>query len=126
MDGANQGCRSVSFLFHLSAEITDTALSGLRNVHEQRIDFRVPRPSTAWLQHPDQIKWLASEARQAFERAVQLYPNATVWHLFYAGPAPIAVALGQQMNPTMCPQIQLYEYRHREERPYRESIRLRG
>jgi hypothetical protein len=124
LDGADSRSRSVSFFFHLSAEITDTVLAGLREVLDKRVDFRVPHPSTAWLQHPDQIKWFAFEARQAFERAVQLYPGATVWHLFYAGPAPVAVALGQQMNPTMCPQVQLYEYRHREEPPYKASIRL--
>jgi SMODS-associated and fused to various effectors sensor domain len=124
MDSANQRCRSVSFLFHLSAEISDTALAGLGNVQQQRIDFRVPLPSTACLQHPDQIKWIAFEARQAFERAAQLYRNATVWHL--SGPAPIAVALGQQVNPTMCPQVQLYEYRHREQPQYKASIRLGG
>lgn len=121
---ANPSCRSVSFLFHLSAEITDSALSGLGNVFEHRVDFRVPHPSTAWLRHPDQIRWFSLETRQAFERAVQLYPNATIWHLFYAGPAPLAVALGGQLNPTMCPQVQLYEYRHREEPPYKPSIRL--
>jgi hypothetical protein len=124
LDAANPHCRSVSFLFHLSAEITDTALTGLGDVLEKRVEFRVSQPSTAWLQHPDQIKWLAFEARSAFEQAVRLCPNATVWHLFFAGPAPGAVAVGQQMNPTMCPQVQLYEYRHREEPPYKASIRL--
>jgi hypothetical protein len=91
-----------------------------------RVDFRVPQPSTGWLQHPDQLTWAALEARRAFERAVQLAPDAAEWHLFYAGPAPLAVAIGQQLNPTMYPAIQLYEYRHKESPRYKPSIRLRA
>jgi hypothetical protein len=90
------------------------------------VDFRVPQPSTAWLQHPDQLTWAALEARRAFERAVHLAPDAAEWHLFYAGPAPLAVAIGQQLNPTMYPTIQLYEYRHKESPRYKPSIRLRA
>jgi hypothetical protein len=126
LDEVVPNCRSVAFLFHLSAVITDSALGSVGDGIERRVDFRVPRPSTAWLQHPAQVKSAAFEGRQAFERAVQLYPGATTWHLFYAGPAPVAVALGQQMNPTMCPQVQLYEYRHGKAQPYRASIRLGG
>ena len=62
----------------------------------------------------------------AFELAVQCFPHAEAWHVFYAGPAPVAVAIGQQINPTMCPRVQLYEYRHKEIPPYRASIRLGG
>ena len=52
------------------------------------------------------------EARHAFEQARQIFPNADKWHIFYAGPAPVGVVIGQQINPTMYPRTQLYEYRH--------------
>ena len=89
-----------------------------------RVDFRVSQPTTSWLQHPDQLTWAALEARRAFERTIQLCPQASIWHLFYAGPAPLAVAIGQQLNPTMYPPVQLYEYRHKETPRYKPSIRL--
>jgi hypothetical protein len=72
------------------------------------------------------MKWAAFEARRAFERAIQLFPHAKAWHVFYAGPAPVGVAIGQQINPTMCPRVQLYEYRHKETPSYRASILLEG
>lgn len=124
LEEGDPDCRSLRFLFHYSAAITDSAIASLSSGLERRIDFRVTNPSTAWLQHPDQVKWAAFEARQAFERAVHLFPQADTWHIFFAGPAPIAVAIGQQINPTMCPRVQLYEYRHRENPPYRASIQL--
>jgi hypothetical protein len=126
LEETDQNCRAVAFLFHYSAVITDTAITGLGLRGERRVDFRVPQPSTAWLQHPDQLKWAAFEARQAFELVVQCFPHAEAWHVFYAGPAPVAVAVGQQINPTMCPRVQLYEYRHKEIPPYRASILLGG
>ena len=68
--------------------------------------------------------WAALEARRAFERAMQLAPDAVEWHIFYAGPVPLAIAVGLQLNPTMYPPIQLYEYRHKESQRYKPSIRL--
>lgn len=118
--------RAATFVFHYSAAVTDDVLAEANAPLDFRVDFRVPTPTTGWLQHPDQLTWAALEARRAFERAVQLAPHAEVWHLFYAGPAPLAVAVGQQINPTMYPAIQLYEYRHKEVPPYKASIRLGG
>jgi hypothetical protein len=126
LEEPDQNCRAVAFLFHYSAVITDAAIAGLGLSGERRVNFRVPQPSTGWLQHPDQLKWAAFEVRQAFELAVQCFPRAEAWHVFYAGPAPVAVAVGQQINPTMCPRVQLYEYRHKEIPPYRASIVLGG
>jgi hypothetical protein len=119
-------CSDVVFLFHLSARITDSALESVNLSMARRVDLRVARPSSMWLQHPDQVKWVAFEARRAFERSVQLFPAATRWHILFAGPAPIAVAIGQQVNPTMCPKTQLYEYRHNNSPPYIASICLGG
>jgi hypothetical protein len=88
------------------------------------VDFRIPNPSTAWLQHPEQLKWVTQEVRRAFEHATQQFPDAKEWNLFYAGPAPLAVAIGQQLNPTMFPPTQLYEFRAKEQPRYKASIRL--
>lgn len=117
-------CRVVTFLFHFSATIADEAFAEIAMPHDRRVDFHVGVPSTAWLQHPDQVRWAAIEARQAFERTMQLHPRCELWRLLYAGPAPVAVAIGQQINPTMCPPVQLYEYRHKKSPCYQASILL--
>jgi hypothetical protein len=104
----------------------DHALAEIAEPTRGRVDFRAGTPSTAWLQHPDQVTWAAIEARQAFERAMQLFPACGLWRILYAGPAPVGVAIGQQLNPTMYPPAQLYEYRHKETPRYRASILLGG
>ena len=124
LETADGGCRDVSFLFHLSAPISDAAIAGTPGASGRRIDLHVPEPGTGWLQHPDQLTTIATLSRRVFERAVHQFPNAERWHVFYAGPAPAAVTVGQQLNPTMCPPVQLYEFRMRESPPYRASICL--
>jgi hypothetical protein len=123
-DGAPAGTNAVTFLFHFSSVITDDVLAEAGAPLGARIDFRVPEPGTDWLRHQAQLILAAQEARRAFERAMQCFPCAATWHLFYAGPAPLAVAIGQQLNPTMYPNTQLYEYRHKESPRYRPSICL--
>jgi hypothetical protein len=125
LGGGSPNSRTVTFAFHYSATITDEALIEAAAPLNFRVDFRVPQPSTGWLHHPDQLVWAALDARRAFEAAMQLAPEAVEWHIFYAGPAPLAVAIGQQLNPTMYPPVQLYEYRHKETPKYKPSIRLR-
>ncbi len=45
-----------------------------------------------------------------FEIAAVRYPQSGRWHILYAGPAPGAVVIGQQLNPTMVPVVQCYEF----------------
>jgi SMODS-associated and fused to various effectors sensor domain len=116
--------RAATFIFHLTAAITDEVLLEAGAPLDCRIDFRVPSPSTGWLQSPEQIVGVAHAARTAFEHVMRMLPNASEWHIFYAGPAPVAVAVGQQVNPTMYPVTQLYEYRHKETPKYKPSVRL--
>jgi hypothetical protein len=59
-----------------------------------------------------------------FEAAMRKFPGAKKWHFFFAGPAPVGVAIGQQINPTMFPSVQLYEFRFKESPQYRASIEL--
>jgi hypothetical protein len=126
LNEADPDCRIVTFLFHFSAVIVDAALAEIAEPTGRRVDYRVGAPSTAWLQHPDQVRWAAVEARQGFERAMQRFPACELWRILYAGPAPVGVAIGQQLNPTMYPPVQLYEYRHKETPRYRASILLAG
>jgi hypothetical protein len=70
----------------------------------------VANPSTAWLTSKAQLDELARKAREMFEIAAVRYPQSGRWHILYAGPAPGAVVIGQQLNPTMVPVVQCYEF----------------
>ena len=115
---------AVCFLFHLSAPIASSAIDPHPIAAAPRFELICETPSTAWLQHVDQIREAAQLARAMFERARIRFPYAATWHIFYAGPAPIGVAVGQQLNPTMTPAVQLYEFRHSASPQYQPSITL--
>lgn len=102
----------VAFLFELSAAMDRERVMSILPARTQVITASVQTPRTSWLQSPRQLIDLARTAREVFEDAMADYPRATRWHVFYAGPAPGAVAVGQQFNPTMTPPVQLYEFRH--------------
>jgi hypothetical protein len=119
-------CNEVGFVFHLSAEVRPEHIANSPASAARMVHVRVPQPATTWLVHPAQLAELASLSRQCFEQALQKFPNASRWHIFFAGPAPGAVLVGQQINPTMTPPVQLYEFRVRDNPPYQASICLGG
>jgi hypothetical protein len=62
--------------------------------------------------------------RRLMELVVERRPRCRQWHFFYAGPAPLAVALGQQISPTMMPLVQLYEFRFNQQPQYKPSTTI--
>jgi hypothetical protein len=100
----------VLFLFELTAPIDVTPTRSTINHDQAVFQCSVPNPSTAWLQSKLQLDELARKSREVFEKASTKYPKSERWHIFYAGPAPGAVVVGQQLNPTMVPAVQLYEF----------------
>jgi SMODS-associated and fused to various effectors sensor domain len=100
----------VLFFFELTAPI-EWSLAGSKIGGElAAYQCSVPDPSTAWLKSKTQLDELARKAREMFEQASIKYHQSGRWHIFYAGPAPGAVVVGQQLNPTMIPAVQLYEF----------------
>jgi len=66
---------AIAFLFHFSAEITDAAIADVVPSSMPRIQFRVAKPGTGWLVHPDQVTCAAAAAREAFEGAMRAFPR---------------------------------------------------
>ena len=123
-EGVVDASGDLALCFQLSAAITDRAVTETGRSFLGRIDATVPSPSTGWLCRQDQLRGLAKAAREVFETCQVRFPNADGWHLFFAGPAPGAVAVGQQLNPTMCPPVHLYEYRRDRTPSYQRSVVL--
>lgn len=117
-----ESCPEVFFLFHLSAQIDASAIRARVGGSQAVFECSVPNPSTSWLRSKAQLDELARKSRDTFEIAADRYPRTTRWHILYAGPAPGAVVVGQQLNPTMVPATQFYEF----QRPTHISSILTG
>ncbi len=108
--GSTPASDEIFFLFELSAPVD--ALETFKSRGKDCAVYRcsVPDLSTGWLKSKAQLDELGRKAREMFEAAAIRYPASPRWHIFYAGPAPGGVVVGQQLNPTMIPEVQLYEF----------------
>jgi len=103
--------KHIVFVFELSARVRPEPLSSELS-DPMMVTLAVHSPDTQWLKQPEQLRQLGILSRNAFETALAHSSPETTWHILYAGPAPGAVKVGQQLNPTMTPPTQLYEYAH--------------
>lgn len=115
---------SIAVCFHLSARISHSDVPIPKRSLLRIIDVSVPAPDVLWLKSPHQLDALGAAAGSVFESLQRHFPNASHWHLFYAGPAPGAIKVGQQLNPTMTPPVQLYEYNRSGSPRYEPSLCL--
>jgi len=115
----------IAICFHLSAVIQHADLPIPRKSLLHTVDVRVDDPNVHWLRSPSQLEALGEIATHVFASLLQHFPNAATWHLFFAGPAPGAVTVGQQLNPTMTTPTQLYEFNRAETPRYSPSILLK-
>lgn len=112
--------------FAVSAAIDQAHYPSLKSNALGTIRLHLPIPSTRWLRSEAQLDALGARAQDMLESALRQYPNATCWHLLAAVPAPAAVKIGQAMNPSMTPPVQLYEFTRSATPAYARSIRLDG
>ena len=116
----------VAVCFHLSARVHRADIPIPKKSLLRVIDVAVSEPSVHWLKSADQLDALSTTAANVFAALLHDFPNASRWHLFYAGPAPGAVRIGQQLNPTMTAPTQLYEFSRAGNPRYTPSIMLGG
>jgi hypothetical protein len=116
----------VAVCFHLSAHICRADIPIPARSLLNLVDVTIATPSVHWLVSPDQLESLGNVAGDVFASLLARLPNASRWHIFFAGPAPGAVKVGQQINPTMAPPIQLYEFNRAGGRGYTQSALLGG
>jgi hypothetical protein len=115
----------IAICFNLSARIQHADIPIRRKSLLHTIEVSVDDPSVHWLKSADQLEALGEIATKVFASLLHHFPNAVRWQLFFAGPAPGAVKVGQQLNPTMTPPTQLYEFNRAETPRYRPSILLK-
>jgi hypothetical protein len=119
-----RNARDIIICFEISATVQRKYLNALRMDHAAVVTLRVDRPSTGWLRAYEQLLSLGQKVHDLFEAVAQRFPNAERWHLLIAAPAPAAVRIGQALNASMVPKVQLYEFDRRA--GYRFSVGLRG
>lgn len=112
--------------FEISANIQQHHRAAVGQKVIGTVGIQVQRPSTSWLRATDQLEEIGEKTHELFENILHHFPKASRWHLLLATPAPIAVRIGQAMNPSMTPPVQLYEFNRSTMPVYLPSICLEG
>ncbi|MFX1294271.1 MAG: SAVED domain-containing protein [Promethearchaeota archaeon] len=88
------------------------------------VKLGVDEPSVRWLQYEQQLK----EFKEAFYKIFSLILNKNLnlkkLHIFYSGPNPCALEIGRAINPTMFPEVYLYNYYFKDEKKYHFTFKL--
>lgn len=82
--------------------------------HVIEVGVSVPELSVHWLRSEDQLRALGRSFREVLQAIDKYVPSCPMIHLFYAGPVPGAVLVGQAMNPRTTPPCALYQYDKRQ------------
>ncbi|MDA1035964.1 MAG: SAVED domain-containing protein, partial [Chloroflexi bacterium] len=94
---------SIRILVCISANVDPADIDSSGVPQGPTIKVSVANGSTTWLRNESQLGDLRRALRTAFEMTLARWPAAETWHILYAGPAPGAVVLGQEISPTMAP-----------------------
>lgn len=87
------------------------------------IAFTVDNPSLDRVLYQDEIQTVQSKMKAAVELLVQEYDYEKI-HLFYAGPAGLAINIGRGINPRMWGNVSLYQYDKRTHPRYNFAFSL--
>lgn len=121
-DDVSDVCIRVS----LSAVVSDADIEGARPDGAVTVDVSVEDPDVMWLRHPVQVRDLHGMFREVWKCIRRKFPEVERLHVFYAGPAPGALALGRSFNPRMNSPLLLYEYDRNQTPRYSYALTIRG
>ncbi len=118
-----EGAEAIAICFELTARVTDESITDVGIDPTRVVRVSASAPGSGWLCERAQLRELAKAARQVFETCSARSPNAR-WHLFFAGPAPAAVVVGQQISTNMSCTVVLYEFNQTRRPRYQTSLTL--
>lgn len=109
-DAADDRAGEVCVLVSLSAQIQPLQVAAWTKDALGTIEVSVADPDTRWLKRPEQLEVLDGRLRDVWKGTRRAWPNCSRIHLFYAGPAPGAVAIGRTINPRMTAPVATYQF----------------
>lgn len=89
----------------------------------QHLDIRIENPELNAVLFNDDVQNIKQSFRKELYKLNDLYRYKKI-HLFYNGPAGLAVELGRCINENMLPEIHLYEYSNRNEQKYMAAFSI--
>lgn len=119
-----QDACEVTLSVSISARVTEADAKAGAPTAAHHVELLVPDPSKTWLSSGARLRAATKQIRETLAAIRERFPECSRVHVFAAVPTPIAIALGQAVNPRMDPPIALYEYSRRRTPRYRFALTL--
>lgn len=119
----NAACE-VTLRLSVSARVPETDAKAAAPGAAHHVEIHVPEPSKTWLCSAARLQVTAKQIQETLAALRDRFPECTKVHVFAAVPTPVAIALGQAVNPRMDPPIALYEYSRQRSPRYRFALTL--
>jgi hypothetical protein len=100
----------VTLRISISARVSEADAMAGAPTAEHHVELNVAEPSTKWLNSGARLRAATKQINETFKALRNRFPACSKVHVFAAVPTPIAIALGQAVNPRMDPPIAMYEY----------------
>ncbi|MED4632866.1 SAVED domain-containing protein [Peribacillus frigoritolerans] len=107
----------------VSGIIAEKEVSEAIKTPYQHLDIRIEKPGIDAVIYSHDIK-IIKEAFRKYVYDLQDHHHFKEIHLFYYGPAGLAVELGRTINDSMLPEVHIYEHNRRGERKYTRAITI--
>ncbi|HTF89943.1 MAG TPA: SAVED domain-containing protein [Planctomycetota bacterium] len=114
----------VALRISISAHVSEGDAKAGAPAAAHHIELRVPEPSTTWLRSGARLRAATKQLRDTLASLRNRFPECSKVHVFAAVPTPLAIALGQAINPRMDPPMALYEYARQRAPRYRFALTL--
>lgn len=114
----------VALRISISARVSEADAKAAAPAAEHHVELHVPDPSKTWLRSGTRLRAATKQIRATLEALRDRFPACSKIHVFAAVPTPVAIALGQAVNPRMDPPVALYEYSRQRSPRYRFALTL--
>lgn len=122
-DVFTQPCE-VGLRLSISARVSENDARAGAPEAAHHIEIHVPNPNKMWLSSTARLRAAGKQVRDTLAAIRDRFPECKRIHVFAAVPTPIAIALGQAVNPRMDSAVALYEYSRQRSPRYRFALAL--
>lgn len=114
----------VALRISISARVSEADAKAGAAVAGYHVELHVPEPSKTWLRSGARLRAATKAIHDVLMALRDCFPECSAIHVFAAVPTPVAIALGQAVNPRMDPPVALYEYARQRAPRYRFALML--
>lgn len=122
-DSRIEGEKELALLVSVSGVVKLSDAEEALNRKFDYLSLTIDNPSVKRIHYQEEVKFIQSRLKELAEQLIQQQDYEKI-HLFYAGPAGLAIEIGRGINPRMWGEVCLYQYDRRTQPRYSNALSL--